>query len=54
MSWKLRKLRKDGEALWVRETAKAMLTKKRPVVLVVSEDITEGKRAAEASCWRCR
>ena len=48
MSWELRKLRKDGEALWVRETARAMLIKNRPVVLVVSEDITEGKRAAEA------
>ena len=45
MSWELRKLRKDGEALWVRETAKAMLIKNRPVVLVVSEDITERKRA---------
>jgi PAS domain S-box-containing protein len=48
MSWELRKLRKDGEALWFRETARAMLIKNRPVVLVVSEDITEVKRAAEA------
>ena len=48
MSWELRKIRKDGEALWVRETARAMLIKNRPVILVVSEDITEGKRAAEA------
>jgi PAS domain S-box-containing protein len=48
MSWELRKLRKNGEALWVRETARAMLIKNRPVVLVVSEDITEVKRAAEA------
>ena len=48
ISWELRKLRKDGEALWVRETARAMLIKNRPVVLVVSEDVTEGKRAAEA------
>ena len=48
LSWELRKLRKDGEALWVRETARAMLLKNRPVVLVVSEDITEAKRAAEA------
>jgi PAS domain-containing protein len=47
-SWELRKLRKDGEALWVRETARAMLVKNRPVVVVVSEDITDGKRAAEA------
>ena len=48
MSWELRKLRKDGEALWVRETGRAMLIRDRPVVLVVSEDITEAKRAAEA------
>jgi PAS domain S-box-containing protein len=48
MSWEMRKLRKDGEVLWVRETARAMLVKNRPIVLVVSEDITEGKRAAEA------
>ena len=48
MSWELRKLRKDGEVLWVRETARAMLINNRPVVLIVSEDITESKRAAEA------
>ena len=48
MSWELRKLRKNGEALWVRETAKTMLIKNQPVVLVVSEDITEAKRTAEA------
>ena len=45
MSWELRKIRKDGSILWVRETARAMLTKGRPVVLVVCEDITERKRA---------
>jgi len=48
LSWELRKLHKNGEVLWVRETGRAMLIKNRPVVLVVSEDITEGKRAAEA------
>jgi PAS domain S-box-containing protein len=48
MSWELRKIRKDGEALWVRETARTMLIKERPVVLIVCEDITERKRAAEA------
>ncbi|HYA73387.1 MAG TPA: PAS domain S-box protein, partial [Roseiarcus sp.] len=47
-SWELRKVRKDGEALWVRETGRAMLIRNRPVVLVVSEDITERKRAEEA------
>jgi PAS domain S-box-containing protein len=48
MSWELRKIRKDGEALWVRDTARTMLIKKRPVVLIVCEDITERKRTAEA------
>jgi PAS domain S-box-containing protein len=38
--WELRKVRKDGSVLRVRETAKAMQMKERPVVLVVSEDIT--------------
>jgi PAS domain-containing protein len=33
--------------LWVRETAKAVLLKNRPVVLVVCEDVTERKRAEE-------
>jgi PAS domain S-box-containing protein len=48
MSWELRKIRKDGEVAWVRETGRAMLIKKRPIVLIVCEDITEGKRATEA------
>jgi PAS domain S-box-containing protein len=48
MSWELRKVRKDGTVLWVRETARAVLMKNRPVVLVVCEDITERKRAEEA------
>ena len=47
-SWELRKVRKNGETLWARETGRAMLIKNRPVVLVVSEDITERKRAEEA------
>jgi len=48
MSWEVRKLRKDGSVIQARETARAMLIKNRPVVLLVSEDITEAKRAAEA------
>ena len=48
MSWELRKLRQDGETIWVRETARATVIKTRPVLLIVSEDITEGKRAGEA------
>jgi PAS domain S-box-containing protein len=47
MSWELRKVRKDGTVLWVRETAKAVLMKNRLVVLIVCEDITERKRAEE-------
>ena len=45
MTWELRKLRKDGTMLWVRETARAMLIKRRPVALIVCEDVTERKRA---------
>ncbi len=45
MSWEFRKVRKNGTVLWVRETARAMLMKERPVVLIVCEDITERKRA---------
>jgi len=45
MSWELRKIRKDGSMLWVRETARAMLMKNRPVILIVCEDVTERKRA---------
>ena len=47
MTWELRKIRKDGEWRWVRETARAMVIKKRPVILIVCEDITESRRAAE-------
>src|SRR6266478_2343546 len=45
VSWEFRNVRKDGTVLWVRQTAKAMLIKKRPVVLIVCEDITDRKRA---------
>ncbi|HYZ84549.1 MAG TPA: PAS domain S-box protein, partial [Bryobacteraceae bacterium] len=49
MRWEARKIRKDGTMLWVRETAKAVVLKKRPVLLVVCEDITEQKRAEDAA-----
>jgi PAS domain S-box-containing protein len=49
MTWEARKIRKDGTMLWVRETANAVVLKKRPVLLVVCEDITERKRAEEAA-----
>ena len=48
MSWELRKVRKSGEIIWVRETARASLIRNRLVLLIVCEDITEGKQAAEA------
>ncbi|HKF65367.1 MAG TPA: PAS domain S-box protein [Vicinamibacterales bacterium] len=48
-SWELRKVRKDGTFVYVRETARAIRrTGREPVVLVVCEDITERKRAEDA------
>ena len=47
MTWKARKIRKDGTMLWVRETGNAVFLKKQPVLLVVCEDITDQKRAEE-------
>ena len=48
-NWELRKVRKDGSRLWVKETARAI---PQPggdfVVLVVCEDITEHKQAVDA------
>jgi len=46
MTWELRKMRKDGSVLWVRETARAVLRAGQPVVLIACEDITE-RRIAE-------
>jgi len=48
MSWELRKVRKNGDMIWVRETARATVINDRPVLLIVCEDITESKRTAEA------
>ena len=46
--WETRKLRKDGSELWVRETARAIVSRRHePSVLVVSEDITESRRRSE-------
>jgi PAS domain S-box-containing protein len=47
MSWELRKIRKNGTMLWVRETARAVLRATGPIVLVACEDITDRKRAEE-------
>jgi PAS domain S-box-containing protein len=48
MTWELRRVRKDGTMIWVRETAKAMRTAEGELaVLVVGEDITQQKRAED-------
>jgi len=47
-SWEVRKVRKDGTVLRVRETAKAVPRVNGPIVLIACEDITEQKRAEEA------
>jgi PAS domain S-box-containing protein len=46
MTWEIRKVRRDGIVIWVRETAKTMRrTDGSPVVLIACEDITLRKRA---------
>ena len=48
-SWEIRKVRKDGSALWVRENAKAVRQlDNRLIVLIACEDITERKEAENA------
>ena len=47
LTWQLRKTRKDGSLLWVRETARAVLRAESPVVLIACEDITAQKLAEE-------
>ncbi|BCS53416.1 PAS domain S-box protein [Geobacter sp. SVR] len=47
--WQSRKIRKDGELLWVEETARVVYNLNGALnVLVVCQDITERKRAEEA------
>jgi PAS domain S-box-containing protein len=48
-SWEIRKVRKDGSALWVRENAKAVRrVDNQLIVLIACEDITERKQAENA------
>ncbi|MBR0716168.1 PAS domain S-box protein [Bradyrhizobium liaoningense] len=48
-TWEIRKIRKDGSILWVRENAKAMLRGDGTlIVLVACENITERKEAENA------
>jgi PAS domain S-box-containing protein len=47
-SWEVRKLRKDGTVLWVRENVKVMPgANNRPILLVACEDITERRKAQD-------
>jgi PAS domain S-box-containing protein len=47
-SWEIRKVRKDGTALWVRENAKAVRRSGNDVmVLIACEDITERKHSEQ-------
>jgi PAS domain S-box-containing protein len=46
--WEVRKVRKDGSLLWVRENAKAVWRPgNQTIILVACEDITEPRRAEE-------
>lgn len=48
VEWEFRKIKKTGEVIWVKETARATLDHDgRPIVLIVCEDITEHRRLAE-------
>jgi PAS domain S-box-containing protein len=48
-TWEVRKVRKDGSVLWVRENAKAMRrADNKPILLIACEDITERKQAESA------
>jgi PAS domain S-box-containing protein len=47
-SWEIRKVRKDGTGLWVRENAKAVpRSGNEPIVLIACEDITERRRGEQ-------
>src|SRR5262249_24083867 len=48
-TWEIRKVRKDGSLLWVRENAKAMARPdNRLGVLIACEDVTERKQTENA------
>ena len=48
-TWEIRKVRKDGSVLWVRENAKTMVRADGgPIVLVACENITERKEVENA------
>jgi PAS domain S-box-containing protein len=47
-SWEIRKVRKDGSVLWVRENATAVRRAGNHIVLIACEDITERRRTQDA------
>ena len=48
-TWEVRKIRKDGSVLWVRENAKALRrADNQLIVLIACEDVTERKRTENA------
>lgn len=48
-NWELRKVRKDGSLLWVKETARALRnTDGKDIIFIVCEDITEQKVTEQA------
>ena len=48
-TWEIRKIRKDGSCLWVRENAKALRrADDKLIVLVACEDVTERRRTENA------
>lgn len=54
VEWELRKEKRTGEVIWVKETARATLDADgRPIILIVCEDITE-RRRMEAELQRAR
>ncbi len=49
MKWEVRKVRKEGSVIWVRETAQGIRNEHQiPVVLIVCEDITAVKEGEQA------
>ena len=51
--WEVRRLRLDGSALWVRETARAVLGEDgEQLVLTVCEDISEARSLSERLSWQ--
>ncbi len=51
--WEMRRVRRDGEALWVRETVRTVNGEGgRPVALTVCEDISETRSLSQELSWQ--